>query len=523
MKLLHLQSIDMVTKCSSTMATDHMVHLRQHRGHRNAYANHRKSAVELLEASKGSYVKSREVLDHRQELKHPENLSIGNREIPSVLLSGGKTSPLKDITSRAQIAEDLKNQSPPSSQRDRLLSDPDSSSSSASDGQSPSGVRKSSATSSQTSSFQTANSHQTAVTDSQVKSEPVRSSRTPPPKPPHRLTVPGEDKPVPPPKPSPPKPAVPPRPGSTVKQTIAPKPGPKPVIPLASGKPVPPSRPERPTHSCVPLETEIQDSAMSSSARKQSQSSAGKPALCDGATNSKPVSSSETRRHSSVSTSAAGGVTSADSDTSGPTYGRDPRHSLSSQHEAFLKPLCANNLSISVGVLAEKKRSPLPKPRVQKQLNEIELPPRRKLHRSQSDLSSCRHSRTSSDFSDLSSRLSRTSTEVERFFNEMGIVRSVLEPMRRLSETRTKDCQEDLSSVDSLEGNSLSSQTSNDRFPLESEQDLSERDVGPMSVVERNARIIKWLCNVKKAKTSQTRPAKTESSAKNVQSEGGTK
>ena len=42
-------------------------------------AHHRKSAVELLEASKGSYVKSRQVLDHRQGLKHPENLSIGHR------------------------------------------------------------------------------------------------------------------------------------------------------------------------------------------------------------------------------------------------------------------------------------------------------------------------------------------------------------------------------------------------------------------------------------------------------------
>jgi hypothetical protein len=41
-------------------------------------ANHRKSAVELLEESKGSYVKSTKVLNHKQELKHPENLSVGN-------------------------------------------------------------------------------------------------------------------------------------------------------------------------------------------------------------------------------------------------------------------------------------------------------------------------------------------------------------------------------------------------------------------------------------------------------------
>lgn len=180
----------------------------------------------------------------------------------------------------------------------------------------------------------------------------------------------------------------------------------------------------------------------------------------------------------------------------------------------FLKPLAVNNLSTSVGVLVERKSSPLPKPRLDKQLKEVDLPPRRQLHRSQSDLSDCRHSRTSSDFSDLSSRLSRTSTEVERFFNEMGLDRSVLEPMRKLCETKQKECLESLSSLDSLEAHSISSQMSNDRFPMESEQDLSERDPGTFSVVERNARIIKWLCNVKKARTVQTRPSKNVEKSK---------
>lgn len=220
---------------------------------------------------------------------------------------------------------------------------------------------------------------------------------------------------------------------------------------------------------------------------------------------SKPADSQEQKRYSSVSASA----TYADSDTSGPGGSvRESRHSLSSQSDTFLKPLSANNLSTSVGVLVERRCMSIPKPKIDKQLKEVELPPRRQLHRSQSDLSDCRHSRTSSDFSDLSSRLSRTSTEVERFFNEMGLDRSVLEPMRKLCDTKQKECLDSLSSLDSLEAHSISSQMSNDRYPMESEQDLSERDPGTMSVVERNARIIKWLCNVKKAKTVQTKPTK---------------
>ena len=42
-------------------------------------AHHRKSAVELLEASKAEYVKSTHVLNNKQELKHPENLSVSSR------------------------------------------------------------------------------------------------------------------------------------------------------------------------------------------------------------------------------------------------------------------------------------------------------------------------------------------------------------------------------------------------------------------------------------------------------------
>ena len=229
---------------------------------------------------------------------------------------------------------------------------------------------------------------------------------------------------------------------------------------------------------------------------------------------SKSSDSPEQKRFSSNSISA----TYADSENSGPSSSvMESRYSFSSQNDTFLKPLAANNLSTSVGVLVERRRVPLPKPRIDRQLKEVDLPPRRQLHRSQSDLSDCRHSRTSSDFSDLSSRLSRTSTEVERFFNEMGLDRSVLEPMRKLCETKPRECLDSLSSLDSLENHSISSQMSNDRFPMESEQDLSERAPGTSSVVERNARIIKWLCNVKKAKTVQTRPTRAAKTAEKIE------
>ena len=42
-------------------------------------AHHRKSAVELLEASKAEYVKSSRVLNNKQELKHPEKLCVQTR------------------------------------------------------------------------------------------------------------------------------------------------------------------------------------------------------------------------------------------------------------------------------------------------------------------------------------------------------------------------------------------------------------------------------------------------------------
>lgn len=284
------------------------------------------------------------------------------------------------------------------------------------------------------------------------------------------------------------------------------------VLNNISDKPVPPPRPSRKPNSS------------SSTPENTSDSTIAAMASCDKkvATNISNQSSSspDHRRFSSLSANSCDNSAKDHADknacrSKAVQNSRESRHSLHSQSETFLKPLCVNSLSTSVGVLVERKRSPFPKPHIDKQLNEIELPPRRMLHRSQSDLSSCRHSRASSDFSDLSSRLSRNSTEVERFFNEMGLDRSVIEPMRKLSEFKPKECVDSLSSLDSLEGRSLSSKLSNDleRLPMESEQDLSGLGAGTTSVVERNARIIKWLCNVKKARTVQTKSIRKKAEA----------
>ncbi|KAL4235631.1 hypothetical protein ACF0H5_004026 [Mactra antiquata] len=582
MKPLVQESVTMATKCSSsaTMVTEYNnVSMRSHRGHRNPYASHRKSAVELLEASKGEYVKSSKVLNHKQKLKHPENLCVGNREVISVPLAG-KLSPFEDVVTSSQdtvtdktsclatnvelqanksaingdnqknlfvtnsespVVTSIKNITVNTSsslitystnENDLLLSSnvtsisssksnsilttatstsPKTITSSSSSSSSPtSASRKSSVAASSSSPTSTTSRKSSVPTlSSSPTSTSLRKSSVP-------TTIcststnsnckPDDDhlsfkKPLPTPSSTGVKPVVPPKPG--IKPLVAPKVGPKPVINTKSDKPVPPPRPVRKSSASTKSDTSEKnctDNTMSSSDKSSN----------------KAFNAHDHKRFSSVSASAcetsSKGSDSVDGSKDRKSL-REARYSLSSQNEVFLKPICSNNLSTSVGVLVERKRSPIPKPRIDKQLNEIELPPRRPLHRSQSDLSNCRHSRTSSDFSDLSSRLSRTSTEVERFFNEMGIDHSVLEPMRRLSETKYRETLDSVSSLDSLDGQSLSSRLSNDldRLPMESEQDLSERDPGTTSVVERNARIIKWLCNVKKARTVQTKHANRKS------------
>lgn len=169
----------------------------------------------------------------------------------------------------------------------------------------------------------------------------------------------------------------------------------------------------------------------------------------------------------------------------------------------FLSPNAFQSLSTSVTVLVEKRCNAA----VDKSnTGNKDLVVRRKkkpLHRSQSDLSG-RWSRNSSDFSDLSSRVSRTSTEVERFFNEMGLESSVLERMRKfhVSQVNEEDTFESISSIDSAERSSCSEISNGDKDQQSKDKELAERNSVQTSIVEKNARIIKWLCNVKKARTN---------------------
>ena len=124
--------------------------------------------------------------------------------------------------------------------------------------------------------------------------------------------------------------------------------------------------------------------------------------------------------------------------------------------------------------------------------------PQRKFHRSRSDLT--KRFSNSSDLSELSARFSRNSADLERFFNEMGLDRSVLEPMMVSACQRSASDLHLFESASSLESPDIRSWGSDDENPLKHEV-VEERTPqgGQTSIVERNARIIKWLCSVKKA------------------------
>ncbi|XP_046554612.1 protein FAM110B-like isoform X1 [Haliotis rubra] len=124
------------------------------------------------------------------------------------------------------------------------------------------------------------------------------------------------------------------------------------------------------------------------------------------------------------------------------------------------------------------------------------------VHRSHSDLN-CRHVRDSSVASDKSSRYSRASADLEKFFNQMGLERNVLDPMLRLQEVQGKkefEMFESVSSLDSPDTRSICSGVSRSE-KAHSDTEATDKTLST-SVVERNARIIKWLCSVKKAKTN---------------------
>lgn len=126
--------------------------------------------------------------------------------------------------------------------------------------------------------------------------------------------------------------------------------------------------------------------------------------------------------------------------------------------------------------------------------------------RSFSDIS-CHHSRAGSDVSSETSRTSRTSrasasANLEKFFNEMGMEKDILDPMLQLQQRRAAselDIFESVSSLDSHDARSICSALSRSEKEI-SDAEAFERNQQQTSVVERNARIIKWLCSVKKAK-----------------------
>lgn len=601
----------MATKLSSVpTVTENLVHKqtegrhrRDRRHHAAAYAHHRKSAVELLEASKAEYVKSSRVLNNKQELKHPENLCVASRDGDAIsplsnslldeiaVLQTEKKSDLKAEleTVDANPAKLEKTVISPVKQEECRPTVPERKQKTPLNKEEfppirPDRGQKSPVSKEETVHFKSDRIQKTTVSKDEVpENTPTRPDRIPrcpinkddiqinpekrrkashvegsreiklksilkeedcPLAKPERPPQPSKQERIPPPKPErkpksptsqelisqelehsnhskpdiPPKPYVPPKPASSrsVSNTTSvsdsntdafakPRTPPKPD----KFKPVPPPRPDKTPDKSVTKElAEAHTSDMSDHERPDSERKGSCSNQSSSSLNQNP------KRFSSLSAGAA--VTLSKNQCDGddilkgqsPTSVRSRESKHSSHSDNFLKPLCASNiLSTSVGFLVEKKHSPVPKPRTEKQLQDKpkDLPPRRQLHRSHSDLSSCRHSRTSSDFSDLSSRISRTSTEVERFFSEMGIDRTILDPMLRLHE-KAHDYIDSFSSLDSQEARSVSSRISCggnlDQVPAESEQDLLDRDTAGTSVVERNARIIKWLCNVKKAKNT---------------------
>ncbi|KAL8578161.1 hypothetical protein ACOMHN_051716 [Nucella lapillus] len=128
--------------------------------------------------------------------------------------------------------------------------------------------------------------------------------------------------------------------------------------------------------------------------------------------------------------------------------------------------------------------------------------------RSFSDIS-CRHSQAGSDVSSEASRASRASTgaHLERFFNEMGMDRDIIDPMIQIQRFRggsERDIYDSVSSLESHGGGdarSICSALSRSEKEISDPESLERGGQQQTSVVERNARIIKWLCSVRKAKT----------------------
>lgn len=126
---------------------------------------------------------------------------------------------------------------------------------------------------------------------------------------------------------------------------------------------------------------------------------------------------------------------------------------------------------------------------------------RRPVSRSKSDVSH-RYSKRSSDYFPRRNN-NYTSAEIERFFDTMGLDTDVWHHITSPSLVSSPPCFfESISSIDSNEDRS--SACSDDSVPEPPREGLRNHDLrihGPLetSIVEKNARVIKWLYNCRKA------------------------
>ncbi|KAK2164121.1 hypothetical protein LSH36_68g03026 [Paralvinella palmiformis] len=136
---------------------------------------------------------------------------------------------------------------------------------------------------------------------------------------------------------------------------------------------------------------------------------------------------------------------------------------------------------------------------------------RKAISRSRSDLT--KRFSNSSDFSELSAKFHRNSAELEKFFNEMGLDQNILEPMKlgqsaHAQSSSSLNLFESVSCMGSTDARSCLSDESHPSDGHARHRDGGERTPGGSSV-ERNARIIKWLCGIKVASTSHSSSQQT--------------
>ncbi|XP_078412423.1 protein FAM110B-like [Cetorhinus maximus] len=102
--------------------------------------------------------------------------------------------------------------------------------------------------------------------------------------------------------------------------------------------------------------------------------------------------------------------------------------------------------------------------------------------------------------SDLSDRYSRVSANLERFFNYCGLDPEELESMGMECLARASS---DIISLKLYSASNLSSEYNHSQYSNMVEERSSERIPYGISIIERNARVIKWLYSCREAKESQ--------------------